>query len=215
MITRETIKSGQLYDCSPEAMPEELDRLVLACKELLYDFNTSRPGEFARREEIIREVFAEVGENCYIEPPFHANWGCNMHVGKNFYANFNLTVVDDADIYIGDSVMIAPNVVIATGTHPICPELRERIYQYNLPVHIGNRVWIGAGSIILPGVTIGDGSVIGAGSVVTRDIPAGVVAVGNPCRVMRPISERDYEYYYKDRKIGFKVERSQGGKDHA
>lgn len=130
-----------------------------------------------------------------------------MHVGKDFYANFSLTVVDDADIYIGDSIMIAPNVTIATGTHPVAPELREMVYQYNLSVIIGNRVWIGAGSVILPSVTIGDNSVIGAGSVVTKDIPSGVVAVGNPCRVMREISEHDYKYYYKNRKIGFDFER--------
>lgn len=129
-----------------------------------------------------------------------------MHVGNHFYANFDLSVVDDADIYIGDHVMIAPNVTIATASHPICPELRERVYQYNLPVHIGSRVWIGAGAVILPGVTIGDGTVIGAGSVVTKDIPAGVVAVGNPCRVLRPISQYDYGYYAKNRRIGFPVE---------
>lgn len=203
----EKMKSGELYDCSEEAVPDELNKRMYECKELIYDFNTSRPGEVQYRDGIIRKVFAEVGENCYIEPPFHANWGCNMHVGNNFYSNFNLTVVDDADIYIGDSVMIAPNVTIATGTHPVCPELREQVYQYNLPVHIGNKVWIGAGSVILPGVTIGDCSVIGAGSVVTKDIPSGVVAVGNPCRVMREINERDYEYYYKDRKIGFEVKK--------
>lgn len=207
MTLLEKIKNGELYDCSLDAIPDEIDKKICDCKELIHDFNMSRPSQVAFREEIIRKVFAEVGENCYIEPPFHANWGCNMHVGKNFYSNFNLTVVDDADIYIGDSVMIAPNVVIATGTHPICPELRERVYQYNLPVHIGNRVWIGAGSIILPGVTIGDDSVIGAGSVVTKDIPSGVVAVGNPCRVLRNIDQHDYEYYYKNRKIGFTVKK--------
>ena len=207
MTVLEKMKNGVLYDCSPEAIPQELDQKLMECKELLYDFNHSRPSEMEKRDAIIRKVFAEVGENCYIEPPFYANWGCNMHVGKNFYANFHLTVVDDADIYIGDSVMIAPNVTIATGTHPICPELREAIYQYNLPVHIGDRVWIGAGSVILPGVTIGENSVIGAGSVVTKDIPANVVAVGNPCCVLRPISERDYEYYHRDKKIGFSVER--------
>lgn len=201
------MKNGELYNCSFDAIPEELDKKLYECKELIYDFNMSRPSQVEYREEIIRKVFAEVGNNCYIEPPFHANWGCNMHVGNNFYSNFNLTVVDDTDIYIGDSVMIAPNVVIATGTHPICPELREQVYQYNLPVHIGNRVWIGAGAIILPGVTIGDNSVIGAGSVVTKDIPSGVVAVGNPCRVLREINEYDYEYYRKNCKIDFGVER--------
>lgn len=204
----EKMKCGELYNCSYEAMPDDLNRKQFECKELLYDFNHTRPSEFAARDEMIRKVFAEVGENCYIEPPFHANWGCNMHVGNNFYANFNLTVVDDADIYIGDSVMIAPNVTIATGTHPVCPELREQVYQYNLSVRIGNRVWIGAGSILLPGVTIGDDSVIGAGSVVTRDIPSGVVAVGAPCRVLRKISDRDYEYYHQNRKIGFEVKQN-------
>lgn len=207
MTVYEKMKNGELYDCSLDVLTEELKQKLAECKELLYDFNHSRPGEAEKRDAIIRKVFAETGENCYIEPPFYANWGCHMHVGKNFYANFALTVVDDADIFIGDSVMIAPNVTIATGTHPVCPELREQVYQYNLPVHIGNRVWIGAGSVILPGVTIGDDTVIGAGSVVTKDIPAGVVAVGNPCRVMREIGERDYAYYYKDRKIGFEVKK--------
>lgn len=207
MTLLEKMKSGELYDCAFESMSEELEKKLYACKELIHDFNISRPSEVEYRESIIRKLFAEAGENCYVEPPFHANWGCNMHVGKNFYSNFNLTVVDDADIYIGDNVMIAPNVVIATGTHPVCPELREKVYQYNLPVRIGNRVWIGAGAIILPGVTVGDDSVIGAGSVVTKDIPSGVVAAGNPCRVLREIGERDYEYYHKDRKIGFFVEK--------
>lgn len=195
------VKNGYLYECSNEVLGKELEEKLNYCKELLYDFNHTRPSELKKRDEIIRKVFAIVGENCYIEPPLNANWGCNTHVGKNFYANFNLTLVDDADVYIGDYVMIAPNVVIATGTHPINPDLREKNYQYNVPVHIGNRVWIGAGSIILPGVSIGDDSVIGAGSVVTKDIPSGVVAYGNPCKVVRKISERDKIYYYKDRKI--------------
>ncbi len=207
MTLLEKIRNGELYDSSPEAIPEEIDKMVNEYKELLYDYNNSRPSETEKRAEIIKKLFAEVGENCYIEPPFYANWGCNMHVGKNLYANFSLTVVDDADIYIGDYVKIAPNVVIATATHPICPELREKMYQANFSVHIGNRVWIGSGALIMPGVTIGDNSVIGAGSVVTKDIPANVVAVGNPCRVIREITERDYEYYHKDRKIGFNVER--------
>ena len=207
MTFLEKMKNGELYDCSFDAVPEGLNKKLYECKELIHDFNMSRPSEVEYRDKIIHKVFAEVGTNCYIEPPFHANWGCNMHVGKNFYSNFNLTVVDDADIYIGDNVMIAPNVVIATGTHPICPKLREKGYQYNLSVHIGNRVWIGAGTIILPGVTIGDDSVIGAGSVVTKNIPSGVVAVGNPCRVLREINEHDYEYYHEDRKNGFPVDK--------
>ena len=201
MDLKEKMKNGCLYNCSLAELDSELEEKLSYCKELLYDFNHSRPSELERRNEIIRKVFAQAGNNFYIEPPLNANWGCNTHIGDDFYSNFNLTLVDDADIYIGDHVMIAPNVVIATGTHPVCPELREQVYQYNLPVTIGNNVWIGAGSIILPGVTIGDNSVIGAGSVVTKDIPENTVAVGNPCRVMREISQRDREYYYKDRKI--------------
>lgn len=200
------MKNGDLYDCSPENVPDALNRKLAKCKKLIHKFNKASSHKVKYRQALIKKVFASVGKNCYIEPPFHANWGCNMHVGDNFYANFNLTVVDDADIFIGDSVMIAPNVVLATGTHPICPELREMAYQYNLPIHIGNRVWIGAGAVILPGVSIGDNSVIGAGSVVVSDIPSGVVAVGNPCRVLRKIGDKDYEYYHKDRKIGFEFE---------
>lgn len=201
MTLLEQIKSGQLYDCSQDLIPSDQNKRICECKELIYEFNHSKPDQVQYREEILGKVFAEVGQNCYIEPPFHANWACNIHIGKNFYANFNLTVVDDTDVYIGDSVMIGPNVTIITASHPICPELREKNFQYNLPVEIGNRVWIGAGAMILPGVKIGDDTVIGAGSVVTKDIPSRVVAVGNPCDVMREITERDYKYYYRDRKI--------------
>src|SRR5699024_2010504 len=121
--------------------------------------------------------------------------------GKKVYANFSLTLVDDTHIYVGDYTMIGPNVTIATAGHPILPELRQKNYQYNMPVHIGKNCWIGAGAIILPGITIGDDTVIGAGSVVTKDIPANKVALGNPCRVLREVNSRDREYYFKGRKI--------------
>jgi galactoside O-acetyltransferase len=164
----------------------------------------TRPTEGEKREAMLKEMFAEIGEGCYIEPPFHANLGGgNVHFGKYVYANFNLTMVDDTHIYVGDYTMFGPNVTVATAGHPILPELREKLYQYNMPIHIGKRCWIGAGAIILPGVTIGDDTVIGAGSVVTKDIPANVVAVGNPCRVLREIGEHDREYYFKDRKIDY------------
>lgn len=167
------------------------------CLETLYDFNHSRPSESKKRQALLLELFAEVGENCYIEPPLHANWAKHTHLGNHVYANFNLTLVDDTHIYIGDYVMIAPNVTLSTAGHPIEPEMRKKIAQFNIPIHIEENVWIGANSVILPGVTIGKNSVIGAGSVVTKDIPANVVAVGNPCRVMREISDRDKEFYYK------------------
>lgn len=195
--TRERMKDGRLYFCTDEELANE----QLKCLDLLYDYNQTRPTEQAKRRELLKVLLAEVGENCYIEPPLHANWGRNTHLGSNVYANFNLTLVDDTDVYIGDSVMIGPNVTIATAGHPIDPELRRKVAQFNIPVRIGNNVWIGAGAVILPGITIGDDSVIGAGSIVTKDIPAGVVAVGNPCRVLRPICDRDREFYYKDRKV--------------
>ncbi|KLV09219.1 galactoside O-acetyltransferase [Photobacterium aquae] len=189
----------QLYFSNDEALIAEQAR----CMEVLYDFNHSRPSEVEKRKALMGQIFAEVGEQCYIEPPLHANWGIHTHLGKCVYANFNLTLVDDTHIYIGDHVMIGPNVTIATAGHPIDPVLRQKVGQFNIPVMIGNNVWIGANTVVLPGVTIGENSVIGAGSVVTKDIPANVVAVGNPCQVLRPISDHDKMYYYKDRKIAF------------
>ena len=133
---------------------------------------------------------------------FRSNWGGrHVHFGRNIYANFNLTLVDDTHIYVGDNTMFGPNVVVATAGHPLLPELREQGFQYNAPVHIGRNCWIGAGAILLPGVTVGDNAVIGAGSIVTKDVPASVLAVGNPCRVLREIGEHDRAYYFKDRRI--------------
>lgn len=197
MTQKERMLAGKVYFCNDEALMAE----QMACLEKLYDFNQTRPSETKKRAKLLKELLAEAGENLYIEPPLHTNWGKNTHIGNNVYANFNLTLVDDADIYIGDNVMFAPNVVIATAGHPILPELRERVAQFNMPVHIGNNVWIGAGAVVLPGVHIGNNTVIGAGSVVTKDIPANVVAVGNPCRVLREIDERDRKYYYKNLEI--------------
>ena len=197
MTTRERMQSGKLYFCTDEEIAKE----QLECLEILYDYNPTRPSESQKREQILKNLLAEIGENCYIEPPLHANWGKYTHFGNNVYANFNLTLVDDTDIFVGDNVMFGPNVIIATAGHPVDPPLREKVAQFNIPVRIGKNVWIGAGAIVLPGVTIGDHSVIGAGSVVTKDIPPNVVAVGNPCRVLREINDRDKEYYYKDLKI--------------
>ena len=197
MTTRERMQSGKLYFCTDEEIAKE----QLECLEILYDYNHTRPSESQKREQILKNLLAEIGENCYIEPPLHANWGKYTHFGNNVYANFNLTLVDDTDIFVGDNVMFGPNVVIATAGHPVDPPLREKVTQFNIPVRIGKNVWIGAGAIVLPGVTIGDHSVIGAGSVVTKDIPPNVVAVGNPCRVLREINDRDKEYYYKDLKV--------------
>ncbi len=195
---KERMHSGKLYYCNDEELLAEQSR----CLERLYDFNQTRPSQAEKRQALLREMFAELGENCYIEPPLQANWGGKfVHFGSNVYANFHLTLVDDTDIYVGDNVMIGPNVTISAGTHPVHPELRRKQAQYNLSITIGSNVWIGANSVILPGVRIGDNTVIGAGSVVTRDIPANVVAVGSPCRVLREIGEKDYRFYNRNRLI--------------
>lgn len=194
----EMLHDGSLYRSDDTALLEE----QTACLERLYDFNATRPSEGAKREALLKEMFAELGENCYIEPPLRSNWGGkHVHFGKGVYANFNLTLVDDTHIYVGDHTMIGPNVTLATASHPILPALREEVYQFNLPVRIGRSCWLGAGVIVLPGVTIGDNTVVGAGSVVTRDLPCGVVAAGNPCRVLREIGERDRLYYWRDKRI--------------
>lgn len=198
MDIREKMHSGDLYlSGDTDLIAEQLTFL-----ENMYDFNATRPSEMEKRSELLKMMFAEIGEDCYVEPPLHSNWGGkHVHFGKGVYANFNLTLVDDTHIYVGDYTMLGPNVVLATAGHPILPELRPFAYQYNMPIHIGRNCWLGAGVIVLPGVTIGENSVIGAGSVVNKDIPANVVAVGNPCKVLREINEHDREYYFKDRKI--------------
>lgn len=198
MTTQEKLHGGGLYlPTDPEVLQEQLAYL-----DRLYEFNHTRPSELEKREALLRGLFAELGENCYIEPPLHTNWGGrHVHFGDNIYANFNLTLVDDTHIYVGDCTLFGPNVVVATAGHPLWPPLRAQGYQYNAPVRIGKNCWIGAGAVLVPGVTVGDNAVIGAGSVVTRDIPPNTLAVGNPCRVLREIGEHDREYYFKDRKI--------------
>ena len=198
MAEKEKLHSGEIYfPGDPEIHKEQI-----ACQEKLYDYNLTRPSEPEKRTAMLRDMFAEIGEGCYIEPPLHANFGGrHVHFGNWVYANYNLTLVDDTHIYVGDETMFGPNVVIATAGHPILPQLRQKGLQYNMPVRIGRNCWLGAGVIVVPGVTIGDNVVIGAGSVVTKDIPSNVVAVGNPCRVLREVGEHDREYYFKDRKI--------------
>lgn len=194
----EQLHSRSIYD--PGA--KELTELQQRCLDRLYDYNHTRPTEQERRDALLAEMFCELGEGCYIEPPLHADWGGRfVHFGKAVYANFGLTLVDDTHIYVGDHTLFGPNVILVTASHPILPALREKGLQFNLPVRIGSNCWLGAGAIVLPGVSVGDNSVIGAGSVVTADVPANVIAVGNPCRVLREIGERDREYYYRELRI--------------
>lgn len=199
MTEFERMEAGLLYD--PGA--EEILSVQSPLGEKIKEFNDLRPSQFEEQQLLMREMFAECGENVYIQRPLYANWGgSHVHMGSNIYANFNLTLVDDGHIYIGEWVKFGPNVTIVTAGHPVLPELRkEPTLQFNKDVHIEECVWIGAGVIVLPGVTIGRNSVIGAGSVVTKDIPENVVAVGNPCRVMRPIGEKDRETFFRNEKI--------------
>lgn len=198
MTEREKIHSGKIYWPNDPAIIEE----QLGYLDLMDEYNRTPRRIQAVRFEMLKKLFSEVGENCVIESPYFANWGGHhVHLGANVYANAGLKLVDDTHIFIGDYTMLGPNVTIATAGHPIDPELRKRGLQYNLPVRIGKNCWLGAGVIVMPGITIGDNTVIGAGSVVTKDIPSGVVAVGNPCKVLREVGEHDKIYYWRDKKI--------------
>ena len=198
MEQRDNMHNGKLYDPNDDSVMEE----QMVCLDRLYDFNQTRPSEMDKRNAIMKEMMGDVGKDCYIEPPFHANWGGkHVHFGDGVYANFGLTCVDDTHIYVGRHTLFGPNVVLATAGHPMLPELRKHGIQYNMPIHIGENCWLGAGVIVVPGVTIGDNVVIGASSVVTKDIPSNSVAMGTPCRVVRQINDHDKEYYFKDKKI--------------
>ena len=198
MTQYERMINGLIYDPTDE----EIMSKQVPFQDKLWEFNKLKPSDYNQKEKYMKEVFAECGDNCYIELPFRANWGGHhVHFGCDIYANSNLTLVDDGHIYVGDKVMFGPNVTIATANHPINPELRSRALQYNKDVHIGENTWIGAGVVIVPGVKIGKNTVIGASSVVTKDIPDNVVAVGNPCRVLREIGEHDCEFFYKSERI--------------
>ena len=198
MTQYERMTKGLIYDPGDKEIMDE----QVPWQDKLWEFNQLKTSDYDKKQAYMKEVFAECGEGCYIELPFRANWGGHhLHLGSGVYANFNLTLVDDGHIYVGDDVMFGPNVTITTANHPIDPSLRKKQLQYTKDVHIGNLVWIGAGVVICPGVSIGDNTVIGAGSIVTKDLPAGVVAYGNPCRVIREIGEHDREYFFRNEKI--------------
>lgn len=191
---KEKMLSGKPYKAFGEVLFAERQK----AKEMVFDFNSLRPSETKTSNEIIKNLLGKTGNTFFIEPPFRCDYGYNIEIGENFYANYNLIILDCGKVIIGNNVFIAPNVGIYTAGHPLHYELRNEGYEYAFPVFIGDNVWIGGNVIINPGVKIGDNSVIGSGSVVTRDIPANVVAVGNPCRVLKQITEVDKLYYYKD-----------------
>lgn len=196
MTMDEKRKKGYLWSDTEEYMEEQA-----RCKDLMYEFNHTRPSEEERRKEIMKELFGFVGDPVWVMQPITLARGKTVSIGSGTYINSNLTLVDDLEITIGENCLIAPNVTICTTGHPVHPELRLYGGMYSFPVKIGNGVWIGSNVTILPGVTIGDYAVIGAGSVVTKDIPGNVIALGAPCRVVREITDRDKEYYYHDLRV--------------
>ena len=195
MNQKERMLAGLPY----RAWLDGLDEERLACKKKVYAYNQILPGQWEELDRVLRSLLGRVGKNAYVEAPFRCDYGWNIEVGDNFYANYNLTILDVGKVTIGNNVQIAPNVSIYTAGHPIHPDSRNSGYEYGIPITIGDNVWIGGNSVLLPGVRIGSNSVIGAGSVVSRDIPEWVVAVGSPCRVVRRITEEDRKYYCKDR----------------
>ncbi|MBQ9792755.1 MAG: sugar O-acetyltransferase [Clostridia bacterium] len=202
MTEYEKMVNGLIYNPGDEKIMSE----QIKYQDKLWEFNQLKPSQYSEKIKFMKEMFAECGDNCYIELPFRANWGGHhVHFGSGIYANSNLTIVDDGHVYVGDKVMFGPNVTIATANHPIEPTLRAKGLQYNKDVYIGENTWIGAGVIIVPGVRIGKNTVIGGGSVVTKDIPDNVVAVGNPCRVLRVIGEHDKKYFYKNEEIDWET----------
>lgn len=187
MTEREKCDAGLLYDTRTKERDDEHTR----CADICFEYNNTRPSDFAGRERIIRGLFGKAGKNFYIEPTLYCGFGYNIEIGDNFFANNNCVFVDPAKIIFGDNVFIAPQCGFYTAGHPVDASLRNEGYEYALPIVVGDDVWIGGGTIVLPGVTIGSNVVIGAGSIVTRDIPSGVVAFGNPCAVVRDITEED------------------------
>lgn len=180
---KEEMLAGRLYDASDSVLVAER----LRAREVLFAFNNSEPADKEKRRALLGELFAELGENSLIEPSFHCDYGYNISFGKGSYANVGCVFLDVMPIRIGSEVLVGPAVQLYAATHPLSPEARASGLELGAPITIEDRVWVGGGTVVCPGVTIGKGSVIGAGSVVTRDIPERVVAVGNPCRVVRPI----------------------------
>ena len=187
MTEKEKMEKGELYDA---AIPELIEQL-LSTRDKIFELNHLRPSQLEEREKLIREIIGTTPEKFIIISPFFCDYGHNIHLGKNFFANYNCTLLDVAKIKIGDNCQMAPNVAIYTAGHPIHPVSRNSAYEYGKEVTIGDNVWLGGNTVVCPGVHIGNNVVIGAGSVVTRDIPDWSIAAGNPCKVIRKITDAD------------------------
>ena len=189
---------GMAYVCDDEAFAQQAE-----CRKLLQQLNFMERSDFDGIKEVVKKLFGKSADP-FVNPPFYCDYGFNIEVGKEFFANYNCTIIDVAKVKIGDNCincMLAPNVAIYTAGHPVHPDTRRSYYEYGKPVTIGDNVWIGGNAVVLPGVTIGSNSVIGAGSVVTRDVPPWSIAVGNPCKVIKTITEADRKKLFKDEEI--------------
>ena len=184
-----------------KAWMDGLDKERLDCKKKIFRYNHLEPGNPEEKDRLIKDILGKTGSYINIEPPFFCDYGYNIEIGEDFFANYNFTVLDVGRVRIGEHVQIAPNVSIYTAGHPVHPESRNSGYEYGIDITIGDNVWIGGNTCVMPGVTIGNNAVIGAGSVVTKDIPDNVIAAGNPCRIIRKITEEDRDFYFKDRKF--------------
>jgi acetyltransferase-like isoleucine patch superfamily enzyme len=197
MNHKERMLKGLPYKAWLDGLAEE----QLENKKKIYDYNLLRPEEKDEIDRSLRNILGVTGKNVHVLAPFHCDYGSNIEVGDNFWANYNCVILDVAKVSIGNNVMFGPNVSIFTAGHPLHPDSRNSGYEYGFEVHIGNNVWIGGNSVVNPGVRIGNNAVIGSGSVVTRDVPDNVIAAGNPCRVLREITEEDRHYYFKDKQF--------------
>lgn len=194
MTEKEKMAEYILYDANND---EELIKERVVCKDMCYDFNQLRPSEYDQQVELIRKLLGKTEERLCIVAPFWCDYGYNIEIGEDFYANHNCVILDCAKVTFGNNVFIAPNCGFYTAGHPVDAKRRNQGLEYAYPITVGDNVWIGGGVQVMPGVTIGSNVVIGGGSVVTKDIPDNVVAVGNPCRVLRPITKEDEETIYK------------------
>lgn len=194
-------KERMLANLPYKAWMDGLSEERLENKKRIFKYNNMDPGDTAGKDKLIKEILGKTGNTVCIESPFHCDYGYNIEVGENFFANYNLVILDVGKVKIGDNAQIAPNVAIYTAGHPIHPDSRNTGYEYGIDITIGDNVWIGGNTCIMPGVTIGNNVVIGGGSVVNKDLPDNVIAVGNPCRIVREITEDDRDYYFKDRKF--------------
>lgn len=197
MNQKERMMAGLPY----KAWMDGLEQERMQNKQRIYEYNNLRPDDAEHMKELLKQILGKTGKEFYIEPPFRCDYGYNIEVGENFYANYNAVILDVGKVTFGNNVMLAPNVAVYAAGHPVHPESRNSGYEYGMPVTVGDNVWIGGNTVINPGVTIGSNVVIGSGSVVTKDIPDNVIAAGNPCRVIREITEADRDFYYKDRKF--------------